>query len=174
MLSLGVLAPAAVPLLVATCFAPVHWLGLAARARVGAKVRRTRAALEREGWRIRHSLNWQRPLRHRQRRDRPDWTGLRNRDEIPPATRQNISRSSPAWQSRCRQDDGGGAPTARSLSYASPTRARSTTSKTACSSSPAASCCPRCAPRPGCRQHHLPHAEHRQGPAGRRMNHSGR
>ena len=63
----GELAPAVVLLLAAVGLAIAcrHWLGLAARAGVGARseahVRRTLAALEREGWRIRHSLNWQGP-----------------------------------------------------------------------------------------------------------------
>ena len=63
-LSLGALSPAAVLLLAAVGFAVAshHWLGLAARAGVGARseanVQSTLAALEREGWRIRHSLNW--------------------------------------------------------------------------------------------------------------------
>jgi hypothetical protein len=40
-----------------------HWLSLAERSRVGARseheVRRALALLEAEGWRLRHSLNWQ-------------------------------------------------------------------------------------------------------------------
>jgi hypothetical protein len=40
-----------------------HWLGLARRSRVGAQsedeVRRVLAALEAEGWRVRHGLRWQ-------------------------------------------------------------------------------------------------------------------
>lgn len=64
---LGLFAPAVVLLLCAVGLAITsrHWLGLAARAGLGARseahVRRTLAALEREGWRIRHSLNWQGP-----------------------------------------------------------------------------------------------------------------
>ncbi len=42
-----------------------HWLRLAARSRVGARsedeVHRQLAALEREGWRVRHSLRWRGP-----------------------------------------------------------------------------------------------------------------
>lgn len=64
-LNLGALALAAVLLLTAASFAVAsrHWLGLAARAGVGvrseANVQSTLATLEREGWRLRHSLNWQ-------------------------------------------------------------------------------------------------------------------
>jgi len=57
------LTAAALPLL--SAIASRHWLGLAAGAGVGARseahVQRTLAALEPEGWRIRHSLNWQGP-----------------------------------------------------------------------------------------------------------------
>jgi hypothetical protein len=42
-----------------------HWLGLADRSRIGARseydVRRELAALENEGWRLRHSLRWSGP-----------------------------------------------------------------------------------------------------------------
>jgi hypothetical protein len=47
---------------VALGFSARHWLGLAARSRVGAhsedEVRRALARLRREGWRLRHSLGW--------------------------------------------------------------------------------------------------------------------
>ena len=63
----GALTAAALLLLsaIGLAIASRHWLGLAARAGVGARseahVQRTLAALEPEGWRIRHSLNWQGP-----------------------------------------------------------------------------------------------------------------
>ena len=61
----GAATAAAVSLLAAVALGLYarRWLALAGRSRVGARsedeVRRTLAALQREGWRLRHSLPWQ-------------------------------------------------------------------------------------------------------------------
>ena len=62
--SAGAISLAAVVVVVAVGlgFYTRHWLGLAGRSRIGARsedeVRHQLAALEREGWRVRHSLPW--------------------------------------------------------------------------------------------------------------------
>jgi Nuclease-related domain len=61
----GAATAAAVSLLAAVALGlqARHWVALAGRSRVGARseveVRRTLAVLQREGWRLRHSLPWQ-------------------------------------------------------------------------------------------------------------------
>lgn len=136
-LNVGAGVPAAVLLLAAVglTIASRHWFSLAARAGVGARseanVQRTLAALEREGWRIRHSLDWQGPGDIDSVAIARPGSRSRSRPR-PAATRPNISRASPAWPAGCTRDVGAGAPTARSLSCASQTPARSTTPKTAC------------------------------------------
>jgi hypothetical protein len=63
--SASALSLAAVSLIAAAgfAFAARHWLALAGRSRVGARsedeVHRQLGALERDGWRMRHSLSWQ-------------------------------------------------------------------------------------------------------------------
>ena len=63
-----------------------HWLVLAGRSRIGARsedeVQRALAALEAEGWRLRHSLAWQGRGRHRLGGDRPEGRRGRDRDEV--------------------------------------------------------------------------------------------
>jgi Nuclease-related domain len=62
--SAGAVTLAAILMVVAVGFGCCtrHWLGLAARSRIGARsedeVRRVLRALEAQGWRVRHSLRW--------------------------------------------------------------------------------------------------------------------
>ena len=79
-----------------------HWLSLAGRIRVGARsedeVQRALAALQAEGWGLRHSLPWQ------------------GRGDI-----DSVAIARPAWRSRSRRRPG---PTTSVISFACATRRR--------------------------------------------------